>query len=354
MIGLRINRDGGSRMVTLQDIAKEAGVSKMTVSNVVNGNLSRVSKENAQRILEIIEKRKYIPNSSARSLAKSSSHIIAIILRGGEEENSLKSPHNAALVGTIIQRIQRLGYYTMVNMVRTQEDISQSLRTWNVEGAIFLGMFDDEIEKIHAVNDIPMVFIDSFSDLRRLSNVGIDDFKGGQLAARHLIARGHRRLAFVGPPNLKNGVVQHRLAGFLSVLSEHGLTLKKEHQFMLQSDVQPEAIIEAGKALAALKDEVTAAFVTSDQIASYLIQGMRAMKVRVPGDISVIGFDNMAISTQITPQLTTIAQDLDQKAELTVDILFRRLKSPNAPAESMILDVSLVERESVIAVDPAL
>jgi len=334
-------------MVTLQDIAIEAGVSKMTVSNVVNGNLSKVSKESAERIQAIIEKRKYVPNSSARSLAKSTSHIIAIILRGGQAENSLKSPHNAALVGTIIQKIQRLGYYTMVNMVETHEDISQSLRTWNVEGAIFLGMFDDEIEKIHSVNDIPMVFIDSFSDMRRLSNVGIDDFKGGQLAAKHMIACGHRSFAFVSPPILRNGVVQHRLAGFTSVLTENNYILKKEHQFILASDVHPEAIIENGKVLATLKGEVTAAFVTSDQIASYLMQGLRALNVRIPDDISIIGFDNMAISTQLTPQLTTIAQDLDQKAELTFDILFRRLQSPVAPAESMILDVSLVERESV-------
>jgi len=334
-------------MVTLKEIAKEAGVSVMTVSNVVNGNLSKVSKENAERIQKIINERKYVPNSSARSLAKSNSNIIAIILRGDQNENTLQSPHNATLVGTIIQKIQKLGYYTMVNIVESQEDISQSLRTWNVEGAIFLGMFDDEIEKIYQVNDVPMVFIDSYSNVRRLSNVGIDDYRGGRLAAESLINRGHHKIAFVGPPTRRNGVVKHRFAGFCDELKKNGISLDPLHQFVLESDVRPEAIIETGKKIAELRGVVTAAFVTSDQIASYLIRGLRISQVCVPEDFSVIGFDNLMISTQMTPQLTTIAQDLEQKASLSVEILFRQLQSPGSPAESLVLDVKLVERESV-------
>jgi DNA-binding LacI/PurR family transcriptional regulator len=337
-------------MITLKEIAKEAGVSVMTVSNVVNGNLSKVSKENAQRIQKIIREKKYVPNSSARSLAKNNSNIIAIILRGDQNENSLQSPHNATLVGTMIQKIQKLGYYTMVNIVQSQEDISKSLRTWNVEGAIFLGMFDDEIEKIYQVNDVPMVFIDSYSDVRRLSNIGIDDYKGGKLAAQYLAKYGHSKIAFIGPPTKHNGVIQHRFAGFCDGLKESGLSLNPDHQFVLESDVQPEAIIEIGRKISNIYKDVTAAFVTSDQIASYLIRGLRQNKVSVPNDFSVVGFDNLMISTQITPQLTTISQDLEKKASLSVDVLFRQLKTSGSPTESLVLDVELIERESVSSV----
>lgn len=334
-------------MVTLKDIAQEAGVSVMTVSNVVNGNLSKVSKENAQRIREIIKKRNYVPNSSARSLAKSNSKIIAIILREEEEENTLQSPYNASMVGTIIQKIQKRGYYTMVNIMKSASDISQSLRTWNVEGAVFLGMFDNEIEAMCNTSDIPMVFIDSYSDIRRLSNVGIDDYRGGQLAAEYLIQRGHRQLAFVGPPTYHTGVVQHRFCGFCDTLEKYGLPFIPEHHFVLESDAKPDTIIDLGQRLAKLKDEITAAFVSSDQIASYLIQGLRSCGLRLPEDFSIIGFDNLMICRQMTPQLTTISQDLEQKAELAVEILFRQLQSAGFPAESLVLDVSLVERESV-------
>ena len=319
----------------------------MTVSNVVNGNLSKVSKENAQRIREIIERRGYVPNASARSLAKNRANIIAIILRGAENENTLENPHNAALVGTIIQKIQKRGYYTMVNMMKCREDITQSLRTWNVDGAVFLGMFDDEIEEMCAASDIPMVFIDSYSSVRQLSNVGIDDYKGGRLAARHLIACGHRSIAFVSPPVLRTGVVQHRFAGFCDELEQHGISFRSEHQFVLESDVLPEDTMELGRRLAQLREKFSAVFVTSDQIASYLIQGMRSTGIRIPDDMSIIGFDDLMICRQMTPQLTTIAQDLEEKARLSVDILFRRLSAPAAPAESLVLDVTLVERESV-------
>lgn len=339
-------------MVTLKEVAKEAGVSVMTISNIVNGNLSKVSKKNAERIQKIIIDMKYVPNLSARGLARSSSNIIAIILRGDQNENSLQSPHNATLVGSIIQRIQKLGYYTMVNIVQTHDDVSQSLRTWNVEGAIFLGMFDDEIEKICLSNDVPRVFIDSYSNAHQLFNVGIDDYKGGLLAAQYLLKKGHRKFAFVGPPTIHNGVIQHRFAGFCDELSKNGISLNPDFQFVLESDLQPDSIIEIGKRIVDIQDEVTAAFVTSDQIASYLIQGLQIRNIKIPQDFSVIGFDNLMISTHMTPQLTTIAQDLEQKAGLAVEILFKQLQFPNTPAESLVLDVNLVERESVATYKP--
>lgn len=338
-------------MVTLKDIAQEAGVSIMTVSNVVNGNLSKVSKENAQLIQEIIKKRNYVPNSSARTLAKSSSNIIAIILRGDMDENTLQIPHNAMLVGTIIQKIQKFGYYTMVNIMKSREAITQSLRTWNVDGAIFLGMFDDEIESMCAASNIPMVFIDSYSNVRRLSSVGIDDYKGGQLAARYFVEHGHRKLAFVGPPSLQNGVIQHRYSGFCDELHRHGIELLPDHRFVLQSDVEPDDIIALGRKLSALHGQVTGAFVTSDQIAAYLMQGLRSCHMHLPEDFSLIGFDDLMICRQMTPQLTTVSQNLEQKAGLAVEILFRQLQSPGSPAESLILDVAIVERESVASLE---
>jgi len=247
----------------------------------------------------------------------------------------------------MIQKIQSLGYYTMVNIVQSQDDISKSLRTWNVEGAIFLGMFDDEIERIYQVNNVPMVFIDSYSNVRQLSNIGIDDYKGGYLAAHYLTKHGHQKIAFVGPPTKHNGVIQHRFAGFCNGLKEMGISLNPHHQFTLESETKAEDIIEISRKISVDHRDITAAFVTSDQIASYLIHGLHANHVNVPEDFSVIGFDNLLISTQITPQLTTISQNLTEKANLSVDVLFKQLKSPDAPTESLVLDVALIERGSV-------
>lgn len=337
-------------MATLKDVAREAGVSPMTVSHIVNGNYSKASQETIERVQRIIKELNYVPSSTARSLSKSNSQIIAVILRGEEQQNTLQNPYNATLVGTIIHRIQREGYYTMVSIMKSEADITQSLRTWNVEGAIFVGMFDDEIERLCAATSTPMVFIDSYSSVRRLSNVGIDDYKGGRLAARCLMEHGHRSLAFIGPPSEHTGVIHYRFAGFCEELKANGIEFDSTHRFTLESDVDTKAIDALGRGIAAQREEITGAFVASDQIASFLINSLRRSGLRVPEDLSLVGFDNLPIAQQLTPQLTTIAQNLEQKAVLAVEVLFRRLKNPGAPVESMILDVELIERESVAVI----
>lgn len=337
-------------MVTLKDIAKEANVSLMTVSNVINGNLHKVSKEKAELIQSIIKERHYVQNATARSLAKAHSNIIAIMLRDLKGENSLSGPHNATLIGEIIHRVQELGYYAMINLVESQDDIARNLISWNARGAIFLGMLDNEIEQIYSLSSIPMVFIDSYSNVRQLSSVGIDDYKGGRLAAEHLIANGHRGIAFVSPPDYENSVIAHRLQGFVDALSAREITLTPKHRLTLSSDMDQACVNQAVRQLLALRGEITAVFATSDQMAATLIGGLSASGMRIPDDLSVIGFDNMPISVQISPQLTTIAQDLKHKAALTVEILQRRLQNPSAPAESRVLDVQLISRNSVKAI----
>ncbi|MDR1324838.1 MAG: LacI family transcriptional regulator [Treponema sp.] len=334
-------------MVTLKDIAQEAGVSPMTVSNVINGNMARVSRSKAELIQGIIERRNYVPNAAARGLVCNSSRIIAVIIRGTSEVNILVSPFNATAVGTIIQKVKAHGYYTMVYVVDYLEEIGRNLRAWNVSGAIIIGFFDDDIGLIHDADDIPKIFIDSYSHLRRISNVGLDDHKGGELAAQYLIDKGHREIAFVAPPLTGLGVIQHRYEGFRRILSAHNIPRNKDYEFCQESTASPDSTAWIVRRLTDLRGRVTAVFATSDHIASYLITGLHALGVRVPEDISVIGFDNIPLCMQITPQLTTIAQDIEHKAALAVAILFRQLADKNAGAESVTLDVSLIERDSV-------
>jgi LacI family transcriptional regulator len=334
-------------MVTLKDIAQEAGVSLMTVSNVINGNMARISRSKAKLIQEIIERRNYVPNAAARGLVRNSSRIIAVILRGTSEVNVLLSPFNATVVGTIIQKVKAQGYYTMVYVVDYLEEIGRNLRAWNVSGAIIIGFFDDDIGHIHDADDIPKIFIDSYSHLRRISNVGLDDRKGGELAAQYLIDKGHREIAFVSPPLTGLGVIQHRYEGFRRILSAYNIPRNKDYEFCQESMASPDSTAWIVRRLADLRGNVTAVFATSDHIASYLITGLHTLGVRVPEDISVIGFDNIPLCMQITPQLTTIAQDIEYKAALAVTILFRQLADKSAGAESVILDVSLIERDSV-------
>lgn len=326
-------------MVTLKDIAAEAGVSVMTVSRVVNGQFSKVSESTIRKIQSILEKRGYVPSLSARSLSSHASRIIAVIMQG--DASALEYPYNAALVGQICFMIQQNNYSPMLYYANDYKDITRRLRSWYVEGAVFLGMFDPNLRQIQADNQIPLVFIDSYSTVRQISNVGIDDYKGGELAARYLLEKGHRKPAFVGGYFNVSGVVRQRLSGFRHLLEQAGFPLTEDR---ILSDI-PEA--EVLKKLCRGDDPVTAFFAPADVNALQLIGELGTLGLRVPEDCSVIGFDDLFFAGYTSPGLTTIRQDIRRKARIAVDLLFRHISDPASPAESITLDVELVERNSV-------
>ncbi|OPJ61179.1 LacI family DNA-binding transcriptional regulator [Clostridium oryzae] len=326
-------------MITLKDIAREAGVSVMTVSRVINGNQSKVSEETTQKVLAIIKKSGYVPNSSARSLSSKNSRIVSIIMRG--EGSSLKDSYNSIMLGNITQYAQQHGYYVMLHFIDDYHDITRRLNTWNVDGAIFLGTFDNDMLQIQETNQIPLVFIDSYSPVRQVINVGIDDYKGGVLAAKYFIEHGHRDLAFLSFNIKSSGVCKHRLEGFKDTIENAGLTLKPEH--ILETDDNT----HLAEKILNFKEPVTAIFTTSDMLAIRLINEMTDRNIKVPEDYSVIGFDDLPFCRYITPKLTTISQDIDRKAELASNILFRHINNHDLPTESTVLDVQLVERNSV-------
>ena len=330
-------------MVTLKDIAKSAGVSAMTVSRVIHGNTSGVSKETREKIQKIIDTMGYVPNASARSLVGNSSHIITILISRRHYENPMESPYNAELLGVIANAIQQNGYCLMVRLVDTFQDITPSLRSWRSEGAIFLGVFDSEMLQIQNDNKIPLVFTDSYSSMRQIINVGIDDFKGGNLAAAHLAGLGHKQFAFIGPSMKENGVIRHRYEGFCNGLLPFGIPSSAVIAYT--SDTEEDMAL-AVKDICQRHGDLTGIFAASDVIGASLMQALQDSGYQIPADYSIVGFDNQPISKFLTPKLTTISQDVRRKAELAVELLFRHIKNPGTPTENIVLDVRLVQRDS--------
>lgn len=330
-------------MVTLKDIAERAGVSMMTVSRVMNGHQGKVSEKTAARIQALADEMGYIPNSSARSLAARSSKIIAVILRDFSDSNPLADPHSSTFLGLITREVQKQGYYVMIHFVQDFSDITFRLRSWNAEGAIFLGLFDEEVRQIQKSNQIPLVFTDSYSQVRQMINIGIDDYKGGELAATHFLQKGHTNLGFAGPFIRIGGVVSKRCEGFSDTLLKNHLTLAPEHIYDLLK-ITPEEIVEN-----ILQDPCppTGIFAFSDEFAVQFCHAAKQSGLSVPKDISIIGFDDFPISRILPLPLTTIRQDIGKKAAETCRILFEHIKEPDKPSENVILDVELVERSSV-------
>lgn len=331
-------------MITLKDIAEKAGVSSMTVSRVMNGNTKDVSLKTSERIKKIAEEMGYIPNSSARALASRSSRLItALLLEYEEDRTPLEDNYTSCFLGELARQIKKEGYDLMLHYVKDYSEITYSLKSWNVAGAVFIGMFDENIRKLQKDNQIPLIFTDSYSTIRSITNVGIDDYHGGELAAEYFLKNGHKNLAFFGPEALENGVVMHRLRGFITVLRNAGIVLPPENFINLQ-------VRDLGKILKELcsgPGPVTGIFTTADGCAYRIYSEAYRVGLRIPDDLSVIGFDDLSMSALMTPPLTTIRQDVKKKALVTCELLMKNIRNTDCPAENIVLGVDLSERKSV-------
>ncbi len=330
-------------MVTMKDIAKELGVSVMTVSRVVNGQYSKVSEDNIIKVKELIKKYNYVPNSTARSLSSNSSRIASLVIRG--TGNVLTNPYNAELAGYIADLVQQHDYYLMIHVIDKYDDLTTRLRAWNSEGAIFIGAFDDEIRQIMYDNRIPLIFTDSYTSVRQVNNIGIDDYKGGELAAKHFIENGHQSFAFVGGA-FRSNVVQNRLEGFKAEINRSGFDSK---DILIIEYEDPMSTV--AKQICHHKTPISAVFVTADVMARELMIEVNKLGFSIPGDISFIGFDDLPLSQYTVPPLTTIRQDLARKARSATDALFQQIDDSSHPAANLVLDVTVVERESVRSLD---
>ena len=327
-------------MATMKDIAREAGVSAMTVSRVLNKRYDLVSGETIQKVEKLIQKYNYIPNSAARSLSSRSARIIAIFIKGdsGALGHSL---YNSTILGYLIDRIQEQGYDTMVHLVTRYEDVLDKLQSWKASGALFFGMLEQDIGKISSNTTIPLIFMDCYSHDRQIINVGIDDRAGGLLAGRYLLEHGHTNLAFSNEGLDDSPVVSRRLCGFQSALRESGLELEPSHILRYEDPS------ELKKALTQIHGDHLAVFCHSDLHAVKLMQCILELGYSIPEDFSVIGFDDLPVCEWTTPRLTSISQDISEKADRAVDLLIKYLAEPGLPMQNILLQPGLTERKSV-------
>lgn len=336
-------------MTTLKEIAQAAGVSMTTVSNVINGKLNRVSADTVERIQALISQSGYVPNQAARSLAQRESRVVAIIVQANENENIFRNPYAAEYVGALTVELHRSGYYPLIRFSDDYRDVEADLRGWNVAGAIFSGTFSRHLQSIHSLKTVPTVLTDCYFRLPGVNHVSVDDDAAGQMAGDYLARMGHRRVALMTNNLQDSEVDQHRLAGFRTGLAAHGIALAERCVFP-----QPIAAETIGQLTSLLRspDGPTAIFCTADRIAAQLMQLLSAEGFRVPEDVSVLGFDNLPMAQITHPPLTTLAQDIDQKAHLVVDMLLRHIRQETLAPERTLLGVWLVERQSVRRVGP--
>lgn len=326
-------------MATIKDIAREANVTPTTVSNVINGNHARVSQKTIDKVQAIISKYHYIPNLTARSLVSSASRIIGVVMPDylNTPRHPSADPFQGELLSSIEHAVQQNGYYLMIRSVRSAADIQALLQHWNVDGVLILGLGPRQA----TVARVPTVFIDSHAEDPSALNVGLEDRQGGYLATSHLLRNGHRHIGFVSYGIGDSGVVAERFRGYRQALQEYGRPCRE--QYLFDTDFQ--------RLLPKLK-EITAFFCTADLLAVELMAFLRQQQIRIPDDISLVGFDDLYLARIVTPALTTIRQDLVQKGMTAVQLLVDAIQDKAIAQRQIVLPVTLVERDSVKALRP--
>ncbi len=331
--------------MNLKDIAKLAGVSVATVSNVVNGNHRKVSDKTRAKVEKIIREYDYKPNALARSLVKKESMIVGVVVPYvGGGESFLVNPYNAHIIAALENYVRSRDYYLMLRCVGTTGEVIPLLSSWNVDGAFFLGVMGSDVSQIQQALGVPVVFIDTYAENETFMNVGVDDYRGGFLSARYLLSCGHKKIALATPGYEEDGVIRQRVMGFKDALTEAGLAFDEDDVF--RTDTLYSNAVKVGQDIALSGKGYTAAATMSDIVAFGLIEGMRQCGASVPEDMSVIGFDNLPESEYYTPKLTTISQDFDAKAKAAGEMLFDMIDGKDE-AKDIHLTVNVVERQSV-------
>lgn len=179
-------------------------------------------------------------------------------------------------------------------------------------------------------------------------SVTADDRKGGYIAARHLLQLGHSRIGFASPGMAQSSIIQDRYQGFCQALMEYGLAPEKAWMFFDYHNTFPEAADYGAWFVAQPADgRPTAMVCTEDSIAVEIVKSVQGQGLRVPEALSVVGYDDSMPARLISPALTTVRQDIRQKAEYAVELLMDKIADPEIESRRRILDVDLVYRESV-------
>jgi LacI family transcriptional regulator len=334
--------------VTMRDVADRAGVSKTTVSHVLNGTRF-VEPETEDRVRHAVRELGYRPNLLARSLRRRETRTIGLITP------SIANPYWAELAGLLEGAGYDAGYGVLLGnsnwSTEHEREYVQLLLDKQVDGVILAPANTqtaalDEILAAH----IPVVVLNPPPDGYRVSAVLIDNYHGGYQAGAYLARIGHRHVGCITPP-ANAGDACRRIAGVHQAFADAGIdvpdTAYVEGDFEYRSgEVGVQTLLDR-------HPELTAVFAANDHMALGVIKGLKRVRRRVPDDVSVIGFDNISYATAITPELTTIAQPIAEMGETIMQLLLRQIHEPVAAPEVVVLEPFLIERESCCVITPS-
>lgn len=334
----------------IKDIAKYCNVSVATVSYVING-VDKVSKEKRKLVLDAIEKLNYNPDLNARALSKGESKLIGILLPLVEEDDQVaaligSNPFYMEFIAGVECGLQNLEYDIVLSSSYNDDNFKRWLTSRNLDGMIVFGSTSKNMYKTIVDAQIPCCLVDSSQNFPKCLNVNIDDELGEYLATKHLIDLGHTHIGFLGSSLDKSNVNIERLQGYKRALIEAGIEI--DNNYIFEDEVSFEAGIRIAKKIINQNLPLTGVVCTSDILAIGVIKAYNDAHISVPEKLSVVGFDDIKMSSYITPSLTTIKQDVALKGKKAIELLLSSLNG--ATKNNVILIPSLIVRESTCVI----
>jgi LacI family transcriptional regulator len=340
----------GTSMTTIQELAAQSGVSVATVSRALNGS-PEVSEATRRRILSLAEELDYTPSAAARTLVRRRSHVIGVILETGPGHPDLLHPFFQEVLVGLKQGAGSRGYDLLLfasdepgNGFGGTHSYLRRAGHHGVDGAVVMGMTasDPEIVKL-AESGLPCIVLDARIPGPRTGCVMSENREGAAQAVRHLLDLGHERIATISgsvgtPPGAD------RLQGYREEMARAGIEPRAE--YTIEGDFYDESGYRGTRQLLELDEPPSAVFAASDLMAAGALRAANELGTDVPGDLAVVGFDDIRLASLLQPQLTTVRQDMRALGEAAAEGLERVIDDPNAEPVECYVPTRLVVRAS--------
>ena len=339
------------KYVRIKDVAEHAQVSVATITRVIN-NPESVSDVRRERVLRSIDKLGYIPNRMAGALKNRNTRLIGIAMpiRG-------INPYFTNVGDAISRYAQHHGYsvLSVITSSDAQIEISQinNLIGRMVEGIVFIGNMESEPENIQKILNkrIPVIMVERPMDIHGIDKVLINDFEGSSIAAQHFLSNGHKRVGFIGVEKLATlrRVEEGRYEGFRRTMARHGAELLAGDRIF--ADIYDithgyNAMKQIFKGYSRSKDMPTGFFIASDVLACGVMQYLYEIGLRVPGDVSIIGYDN-TLSAVCSPPISSIAFPFDEIGKTVIQLFLEHREDNRAYGKSVELSPFYEDRHTV-------
>ena len=327
--------------ITYSDIASEAGVSKATVSRVLNDD-SNVDEERRRRVLETVERMGYKRHRAASALASGRTGMIAIVI--DDDLSVLSDPFYATVASGISRVLMRNDLQPLLlvaEMNSVDGPVAHYLQSGEVDGAIFFQLHENTLVKKLAKIGLPFVIVGTPHSNNDFVYVDCDNFGGGLQATRHFFEMGRKTIGKITGDIVATAGKQ-RLDGFHQAYREHGKVANRK--LIAEGDYSMDSGRRAMHKLLDENPELDAVFAANDLMAVGAIAAAEERGKRIPDDIAIIGFDDSVVATTSRPTLSSIKQDVVNLGETAADLLLAKLKGETP--DPVILPVELVTRES--------